>query len=852
MFKDLKLRFKTTFVAAIVIFSTLNFLPSFAEQTKVTSQIISGNNVNLDTDLYLPSKIPAPAILLAHGFGGSKESTSDEAKKLQDLGYVVMTYSARGFGKSTGLISMNNYDLEVADATKLVDFLAANTDVAKDKQGQPLIGVTGASYGGALSLMLAAKDSRIKAIASDITWNSLRNALFPQYADSSKYVSAAGPFKRVWAGSFFNLTALQNTYLGQCGNFEEKWCQSFKDSMAGKSPTPEELQLLAQSSPSQFISSINAPTLLMQGQSDSLFPLSESLANAQVLKEKKVPVSLFWHAGGHDGGNIDDLLIFQATVNWFDKYLKGKALSIPAFQVTDSQGSLSVTDSTAIATELVGKSVPGSIGEKIQTLSMEKQLRPFFNPIGAAPAALTALPGLGGISSALNGIAGSLGGGNTFGNLGNLGDITPSLLPGQSAQFESQQISAPFNIVGSPKISVKITSTNSDATLFFSLLVKSQSGLRSTSSAVAPVKLENIPKDGADIQLTLPAVFAKVSPGESLVVGVSATDQGFLMPIDGRLYTVAPLTDLSVPTMELAVMTSGKAQFVWPMGALISLIFALLYYFWRRPQRKALAIDNASDSTLEIGESDIKKNQTIIEISNLSKVYQDGFQAVSDLSFKVGKGQVVGLLGPNGAGKTTTLRMLMGLIWPTAGEIKINGKSVYPGSPALAQLGSFVEGPGLLPHLTGRENLEIYWRAVGRTQDARLDEVIAITKLGSALDKKVRSYSQGMRQRIAIAQSMMGLPDVLILDEPTNGLDPQQIAEMRKVLKDYAKSGRTVVISSHLLAEVEQTCSHVVLMHRGQLIAAGTMRNIIKDAKNLEEIFLELIGDDLIIGQGKQ
>ena len=565
-----------------------------------------------------------------------------------------------------------------------------------------------------------------------------------------------------------------------------------------------------------------------------------------------VPVSLFWHAGGHDGGNSDDSLIFQATVNWFDKYLKGKSITISPFQVTDSQGSLSVTDSTAIATELVGKRVPGSTGEKIQTLVMDRQFRPFFNPIGAAPAALTALPGLGVISNALNGIASSLGGGSNFGNLGDLGSITPSLLPGQSAQFESQPANAPFNIVGSPKISVKVTSTTSDATLFFSLLVKSQSGLRSTSSAVAPVKLENIPKDGADIQITLPAVFAKVSPGESLVVGVSATDQGFLMPIDGRLYTVAPLTDLSVPTMELTVKTSGKAQFVWPIGALISLIFALLFYFWRRPQRKALAIDHASDSNLEIGESGIKKNQTIIEISNLSKVYQDGYQAVADLSFKVGKGQVVGLLGPNGAGKTTTLRMLMGLIWPTAGEIKINGKAVYPGSPALAQLGSFVEGPGLLPHLTGRENLEIYWRAVGRTQDARLDEVIAITKLGSALDKKVRSYSQGMRQRIAIAQSMMGLPDVLILDEPTNGLDPQQIAEMRKVLKDYAKSGRTVVISSHLLAEVEQTCSHVVLMHRGKLIASGTMRNIIKDAKNLEEIFLELIGDDLIIGKGKQ
>ncbi|MFM7860112.1 MAG: ABC transporter ATP-binding protein [Candidatus Nanopelagicaceae bacterium] len=151
--------------------------------------------------------------------------------------------------------------------------------------------------------------------------------------------------------------------------------------------------------------------------------------------------------------------------------------------------------------------------------------------------------------------------------------------------------------------------------------------------------------------------------------------------------------------------------------------------------------------------------------------------------------------------------------------------------------------------MTGRENLDLYWRAIGRDVDPQLEEVIKITKLGSALDKKVRSYSQGMRQRLAIAQAMMGLPESLVLDEPTNGLDPQQIAEMRSVLKRYAKGGRTVIISSHLLAEVQQTCSHVVLMHRGKLIATGTLKKILKNSTSLEEIFLELIGDDLIIGK---
>ncbi|MDA2955589.1 MAG: ATP-binding cassette domain-containing protein, partial [Actinomycetota bacterium] len=176
----------------------------------------------------------------------------------------------------------------------------------------------------------------------------------------------------------------------------------------------------------------------------------------------------------------------------------------------------------------------------------------------------------------------------------------------------------------------------------------------------------------------------------------------------------------------------------------------------------------------------------------------------------------------------------------------------YPGSPALSNIGCFIEGPGFLPHLSGRENLRLYWQSIGRDNEQHLDQVVAITKLGTALDKKVRAYSQGMRQRLAIAQSMLGMPDLLVLDEPTNGLDPQQIAEMRQVLKNYASTGRTVVISSHLLAEIQQTCSHVVLMHRGELVAFGPMEDLLsknRRSQSLEEIFLELIGDDLVIGQ---
>ena len=165
-------------------------------------------------------------------------------------------------------------------------------------------------------------------------------------------------------------------------------------------------------------------------------------------------------------------------------------------------------------------------------------------------------------------------------------------------------------------------------------------------------------------------------------------------------------------------------------------------------------------------------------------------------------------------------------------------------------VGALVEGAGFLPHLSGRANLELYWRASGRTGDPGMAEVLEIAGLGTAVDRKVGSYSQGMRQRLGIAQAMLGKPELLLLDEPTNGLDPPQIKEMRDVLHRYAESGRTVIISSHMLSEVEQTCTDVVVMHRGRLVGSGSVADLLRDSANrrLEDVFLEIVGDDLTVG----
>jgi ABC-2 type transport system ATP-binding protein len=149
----------------------------------------------------------------------------------------------------------------------------------------------------------------------------------------------------------------------------------------------------------------------------------------------------------------------------------------------------------------------------------------------------------------------------------------------------------------------------------------------------------------------------------------------------------------------------------------------------------------------------------------------------------------------------------------------------------LSRVGAFVEGPGFLPHVSGLDNLRLYWAATGRpAADAHLEDALEIAGLRDDVHRRVKTYSQGMRQRLAIAQAMLGLPDLLVLDEPTNGLDPPQIREMREVLSHYAATGRTVVVSSHLLAEVEQTCTHVVVMHQGRLVAEGPVADLVGSA----------------------
>ena len=815
------MKFRASSAFAVLLVSV--FLPSVANADEKISEIIETSpGILIDTDQYLPKKLPAPAILIAHGFGGSKDSVESEAKFFASKGFVVLTWSARGFGESTGQIEMNSIDNEVADTRALITHLAKSKNIILDADGDPRVGIMGSSYGGANALLTASQDSRIDAVVSDITWSDLQQGLFPQSVERSL---TAGPFKKVWAGTFFSAVTLQSAYLGECGSFAQRWCDAYQNAVLQGKPSLTEKKLFDSVSPIKYASSISAPTLLSQGQADSLFPLNESYELAKELKKIKseIPLSMIWHADGHDGSNAQAPYLREQFLMWFQKHLLNREIDFPIFQFTRSNGSISLQDSTVIPKVFTSENLP--FGNEPQQLQLMTPTAALIYPIGGVPSAISALPGIGSAGA----LASQL--------LSNLAGFSPAFLPGQSGLLESAPLTEPISVVGPSSIKVRITSTVPDATLFFSLVTKSPSGaINQPNGIVAPVKISNILSSGTDVVINLPATILDASIGDIVAVGISSTDQGYETPKTSRFYSVSPLSPLVYQTSIATAAQSSSANIFWPLGAVASVILAAIFVRIRRPKISPAKEDSSA----------------LVAVENLSKTYKDGHRAVADLSFEVQRGQVVGLLGPNGAGKTTALRMMMGLIFPTEGSIYLNSESVYPGSPALSNIGCFIEGPGFLPHLSGRENLRLYWQSIGRDGEQHLDQVVAITKLGTALDKKVRAYSQGMRQRLAIAQSMLGMPDLLVLDEPTNGLDPQQIAEMRQVLKNYASTGRTVVISSHLLAEIQQTCSHVVLMHRGELVAFGPMEDLLtknRRSQSLEEIFLELIGDDLVIGQ---
>lgn len=216
---------------------------------------------------------------------------------------------------------------------------------------------------------------------------------------------------------------------------------------------------------------------------------------------------------------------------------------------------------------------------------------------------------------------------------------------------------------------------------------------------------------------------------------------------------------------------------------------------------------------------------TAISARDLGKRY-GRVDAVYSLDFDVNEGELVGFLGPNGAGKTTTMRMLCGLVRPTSGNCSILGRKV-PG-PSLRQVGTMIEEPSFYPYMSGRANLRHSALLHGTVPPERVEEVLEFVGMERAAGKRVSAYSQGMRQRLGLARALLWRPKVLILDEPTNGLDPVGIAEVRGMLKAVAEEGTTVLVSSHILAELEKLVERVLVIEKGRLLYGGSLEGLLR------------------------
>jgi ABC-2 type transport system ATP-binding protein len=212
-----------------------------------------------------------------------------------------------------------------------------------------------------------------------------------------------------------------------------------------------------------------------------------------------------------------------------------------------------------------------------------------------------------------------------------------------------------------------------------------------------------------------------------------------------------------------------------------------------------------------------------------------GITAVTDLSLEINQGEVFGFLGTNGSGKTTTIGMILGLICPTSGTVELFGQDTRQNlSSLLKRVGAVVENSPFYPNFSARDNLEVFAFTIGNIQAGRIDEVLNMVGLAGRAGSKTRTFSLGIKQRLGIAIALLADPDLIVLDEPTNGLDPSGIIEIRELIRSLGQQGKTIFLSSHMLHEVEQVCDHVAVIRRGRVIAQGMTGELLKRGKTLQ------------------
>ncbi|MBE7189292.1 alpha/beta fold hydrolase, partial [Jatrophihabitans endophyticus] len=682
-------------------------LPSGGVTTRsqfVTGTPEAGRKVELDTTLYLPSSTPAPAILLTQGFGGDKAGLDSEARYFAGHGYVVLAYSARGFGASGGLIHFASPHYEIHDAHLLVSWLARQPQVRR-VDGKPQIAAAGSSYGGGISLLLAAADHRVDAVAADITWNDLEHAFFPNAAGTR---DGPGVFKKLWVGELFGngfgsqeqsaLAALRSgsssaadppssgsTGSVSCGRFAADVCAAYQASAETGRPTPALQRIMAAASPASVLSKIDAPTLLTQGEQDSLFPLSEADANARGIAAHGTPVRVEWRPGGHDVSSEGTGDAESAALSWFGSVFDG---SVGAghegrqpFRFAEQAGVVSAETGDASQLTLQASGYPGVDGgrEPTRRVTVRAPAQRIAAPAGGEPAVITSIPGLGALTAQFGGTLSTL-----------------ATAPGQTAAFVSSPVHGDLRVVGASSVRLRVTAQRTGPVVLYAGLRDLSPDGSSTlpSQLVSPLRIPHLRAgETRTVTVSLPPVVRNILSGHRLVLTVSTTDFAYDNLSTPRTYTVAVASGaVTVPTLSGTAISAGHPVLWLVVGVIAVVVVALAVGLVLLRRRRVLRPDPSL--------ADVP-----VSIAGLVKEYRGGYRAVDGVSFRVERGQVVGLLGPNGAGKTTVLRVLVGLITPTEGVVHVFGEPVTPGAPVLARLGAFIEGPGFLPHLTGRENL---------------------------------------------------------------------------------------------------------------------------------------------------
>ncbi|WP_108667376.1 alpha/beta fold hydrolase [Euzebya rosea] len=786
--------------------------------------------VTLDAGLYVAEGVPlpAPAVLLAHGFGSDRSSLDEAARQWARQGYVVLTWSARGFGASGGTIGLNDPDREIADVSVLVDLLADRREVQQDAPGDPLVAVAGGSYGGGAALMAGAAEPRLDAVVAVAAWHDLAQALSPS--------ATAGPgvLKEQWVSLLFTSALLGGVAApssavtpssdavpgslpspgaalssGLCGRFDPVVCALHVEAARAGVLAPEDAALLTARSPAGRLEETDTPTLLVHAMDDTLFPLGQSLANAEALAAADVPFALRWVAGEHGGLPGPDSAAGGEMASWLDRWLTpgdddGAA---PVFAWYDAVSGGEVTAADGPADRVMGSATPtpwmledgllveGGPGDG----AGDETPLVMVHPPGGLPAALSSLPGL-----------------------GTLAGLLPSIdVPGQSVSVETATLDDDLVLVGRPTLALEVTAVerpepadaDSPPPALLAKLYDVTPGGTATllHSTVTPLRAAV-----GRLEVPLEPVAHRFVAGNRLRLVLATTDQALATGREPAV-VVADRRSLSltlpVTTPPRTTTIPALVRVLVPVALVVATALIAALLLRRRESHVAAAAARA--------------DAPAVVIEGLAKRYADGKVAVDGLDLVVERGQVFGLLGPNGAGKTTTMRMLLGLITPTEGTVEVLGHRMAPGHPVLHRVGVLVEGPGFAPYLSGRRNLETYWRAAGRDPaEADMDRALEVAALGDAIDRPVRTYSHGMTQRLAIAQALLGRPELLVLDEPTDGLDPEQIRGMRQLLARLGREGITVLVSSHLLAEVEQMCTHAAVVQHGRVIVSGPVAEL--------------------------